>query len=317
VTDSARLSNSPGTKAIALAGPTATGKSELALLLAETLGGEIISVDSMQVYRGMDIGTAKPSEEQRRRLRHHLIDVANLTETFDAARFVQLARAALADIQARGRVAILCGGTGLYFQALFHGLGEAPPGDPACRAELEAAPLAELLNELENRDPITFEKIDRQNPRRVIRAVEVMRLTGRPFSESRAEWKASPEPGKNKIPLFVLTRDQSDLRSRIDSRVDEMFRRGLVAETSALLERGLARNRTASQALGYKQVIAHLSNGPSLADTIDLVKTRTRQFAKRQLTWFRKYVQGRFIEVGVNANSEDLLRQIEEKLCVE
>jgi tRNA dimethylallyltransferase len=294
----------------ALAGPTAVSKSELALLLAEKIGGEIVSVDSMQVYRGMDIGTAKPSAEQRRRTPHHLLDVVDLTETFDAARFVQLAKQAVAEIQSRGNVAILCGGTGLYFQAFLQGLGHAPPGDAVLRAALEARPLPELLEELETTDPDTFAKIDRQNPRRVIRALEVIRLTGRPFSESRATWNTSNAADDSNISMVVLTREASDLRGRIDCRVDEMFRRGLVAETVALLERGLARNPTASQALGYKQVIAHLAGESTLAETIDLVKTRTRQFAKRQLTWFRRYGPSRFLELPINIGPGELLSHL-------
>ena len=213
---------------IFLAGPTATGKSEVALLLAEKLNGEIVSVDSMQVYRGMDIGTAKPSPEERLRVPHHLIDVVEVSEPFDAAQFVKLARAAVAEIQSRKRVPILCGGTGLYFNAFLEGLGAAPPADAALRAELEAISLPELLNELATRDPATYEKIDRQNPRRVIRAVEVIRLTGKPFSQQRAAWKPSAE---NPSPprFFALTRSNEDLRRRIDARVDQMFARGLVA----------------------------------------------------------------------------------------
>src|SRR5258706_9064770 len=158
-----------------LAGPTAVGKSEVALRLAEKLGGEIISVDSMQVYRGLDLGTAKPSAADRARVPHHLIDVVDINEPFDAAKFVELARRAVAEIQARGRVPVLCGGTGLYFKAFLEGLGDAPPADPALRAELEAAPLPGLLRELAERDPASYEKIDRRNPRRVVRAVEVIR----------------------------------------------------------------------------------------------------------------------------------------------
>ena len=171
-----------------LAGPTAVGKSAVALALAESLGGEIISVDSMQVYRGLDLGTAKPSAAERARVPHHLLDVVELSEAFDAAQFVRLATAAVVEIQARGRVPIFCGGTGLYFKAWLEGLGEAPPSDARVRAELEAAPLSELLAELEQRDPLTYARIDRQNPRRVIRAVEVIRLTGKPFSAQRANW---------------------------------------------------------------------------------------------------------------------------------
>src|SRR5215472_1992673 len=166
-----------------LAGPTAVGKSEVALLLAERLGGEIISVDSMQVYRGMDIGTAKPSASDRSRVPHHLLDIVDITQPFDAAQFVKLATQAVLDIHKRGRTPIFCGGTGLYFKAFLEGLGDATPADEKLRAELEKTPLENLLEELRERDPSTFEKIDRQNPRRIIRAVEVIRLTGKKFSE--------------------------------------------------------------------------------------------------------------------------------------
>ncbi|MGD0411547.1 MAG: tRNA (adenosine(37)-N6)-dimethylallyltransferase MiaA [Verrucomicrobiota bacterium] len=278
-----------------LAGPTAAGKSAVALALAERIGGEIISVDSMQVYRGLDIGTAKPGPEELRRVRHHLIDVAGLEETFDAAQFVRLAGAAVAQIQSRGRVPIFCGGTGLYFQACREGLGEAPPADAALRAALEAQPLAELLAELEKSDPVTFQRIDRKNPRRVIRAVEVIRLTGRPFSGQRARWEgaAGGEAGN----LFGLTRPAGELRERITRRVEEMFAKGLVAETESLLARGLEQNQTARQALGYRQVAEHLRGRRSLPETVELVKIRTRQFAKRQLTWFRRQMRLEWISL--------------------
>ncbi len=172
---------------IFIAGPTATGKSEIALLLAEKIGGEIISVDSMQVYRGLDIGTAKPDAATRKKIQHHLIDVCGLNEPFDAAKFVQLANQAVAEIQSRHKTPIFCGGTGLYFKAFLDGLGEAPPADPKLRAELEAAPVEELLRELQEGDPAAYEKIDKKNPRRVIRALEVIRTTGRSFSSQRAE----------------------------------------------------------------------------------------------------------------------------------
>src|SRR5215831_17912410 len=227
---------------ILLAGPTAVGKSEFALRLAEKIGGEIISVDSMQVYRGLDLGTAKPSRADRSRVAHHLIDVVELTEPFDAAQFARLAHEAVADVRSRGRVPILCGGTGLYFKAFLEGLGDAPPAAGPLRAQLEVTPLPELLRELAERDPETYEKIDRQNPRRVIRAVEVIRLTGKPFSRQRADWSnrsAGVLPGPGGGIRLGLTRSSQDLRGRIDRRVDEMFRRGLVMETQYLLESGL------------------------------------------------------------------------------
>ena len=207
-----------------------------------------------------------------------MIDVVEITERFDAAQFVSLARVAVADIQSRRRLPILCGGTGLYFKAFLEGLGESPPADPNLRAELESTSLEELLRELKGSDPMTYKKIDRQNPRRVIRAVEVIRLTGKPFSAQRADWKCEVRGAKCEA-NYGLMRKPEDLRIRIDARVDEMFRHGLVAETEALLKRGLAENKTALQALGYRQVVEHLRGEHSLAETIELVKTRTRQFA--------------------------------------
>ena len=317
---------------LCLAGATATGKSEIALLLAERLGGEIISVDSMQVYRGLDIGTAKPGAEERRRVPHHLIDVAALDETFDAARFARLAHAAVREIQARGKVPILCGGTGLYFMAFLEGLGDAPPADAALRAELKAAPMPELLRELEARDPVAFEKIDRQNPRRVIRALEVIRLTGKPFSAQRADWRSQKEnslaPAEGErdgvrgiswssqpTTFFGVLRETADLHSRINARVDLMFRSGLVEEVRELLKRGLSENRTAMQAIGYRQVVEHLRGERKLPETIELVKIRTRQFAKRQMTWFRRQTQLNWLAVQPQETAESVASRIMEALA--
>ncbi len=271
---------------IFIAGPTATGKSEIALLLAEKIGGEIITVDSMQVYRGLDIGTAKPAPVERSRVPHHLLDICELTKAFDAAQFVRHAALAVTEIQSRRRVPIFCGGTGLYFRAYREGLGDAPPANETLRAELEATPLADLLAELRTKDPAAFESMDQKNPRRVIRAVEVLRLTGKPFSSQRAAWQPS-EPTHVQGHFFVFTRETEDLHQRISRRVDEMFLRGLVEETRGLMRHGLAQNKFALQAIGYRQVVEHLQGERSLAETIELVKIRTRQFAKRQLTWFR------------------------------
>lgn len=302
-----------------LAGPTAVGKSAIALALAERSGGEIISVDSMQVYRGLDIGTAKPSAAERARVPQHLIDVVELDEPFDAAKFVALAQQAAGEIQLRGRVPIFCGGTGLYFKAYLEGLGEAPPTDEKLRAELEATPLPELLQELGQRDPVTFAKIDRQNPRRVVRALEVIRLTGKPFSAQRARWGEAPEEplsspegtrGRSPHQMICLSRQSADLHARINARVDEMFAAGLVEETRRLLERGLEQNKTAMQAIGYRQVVEHLRGARSLPETIDLVKIKTRQFAKRQLTWFRKYANAQWIELRPESLASDVARQL-------
>jgi tRNA dimethylallyltransferase len=293
-----------------LAGPTAVGKSEIAMLLAERLGGEIISVDSMQVYRGLDIGTAKPSPEERARVPHHLLDVVELTEPFDAALFIGLARRAVADIQGRGRRPILCGGTGLYFKAFLEGLGQSPPADAALRAALAATPLPALLRELAERDPVTYDRIDRHNPRRVIRAIEVIRLTGNPFSAQRAAWQHATRNTQHAANCIGLARSPTDLQQRIEARVDAMFRRGLVAETEALLKRGLAQNQTAMQALGYRQIVEHLRGERSLPETIELVKTRTRQFAKRQMTWFRRQLELTWINLEPQTSAEAAVKTI-------
>lgn len=285
----------------------------------------------MQVYRGLDIGTAKPSPADRARVRHHLIDICDLTESFDAAQFARLAHRAVAEIQSRGHVPILCGGTGLYFKAFLEGLDEMPSANAKLRAELESIPLDKLLEELRERDPVAYGNIDKKNPRRVIRAVEVVRLTGKLVSEQKSRWgktagkswrallRQCPNLPKNQgsdeaLPsrnfFFVFTRQPDDLRRRIDIRVDEMFRRGLVGETRELLKCGLERNKTAMQAIGYRQVVEHLRGEHDLAETIELVKTRTRQFAKRQLTWFRGQKNLEWVELKPQESAEERVRQI-------
>ena len=275
---------------IFIAGPTASGKSAVAIKIAERLQGEIISVDSMQVYRGLDIGTAKPSEAEQAGIPHHLIDCAGLEETYDAARFVREATAAERKIERP----IYCGGTGLYFQAWLEGLGESPPADAAVRAEIEAKSHEEQLVELKAADPETFERIDQQNPRRVVRALEVIRLTGKPYSEQRAEWQ-------NTVPsnFFLIEREREDLRARIEARVEAMFAAGLVEETCSL-RAALEDNRVAQQALGYRQVIGYLQGEQDLPNTVAMVKSRTWQFARRQKTWFRR-LQGA-VRLSVSAD---------------
>jgi tRNA dimethylallyltransferase len=296
-------------RSVFLAGPTAVGKSEIALQLADRMGGEIISVDSMQVYRGLDIGTAKPSPADRARVPHHLIDVCDLTESFDAAQFIRLAQKAVEEIQARGHVPVFCGGTGLYFKAFLSGLGEAPSANPELRARLEAMPFEALLRELHERDPAAYEKIDKQNPRRVIRAVEVIRLTGKKFSQQRAEWKAQCAV-PTETNFYCFTRPPADMQARINARVDTMFACGLVDETRELLKQGLEQNKIAMQAIGYRQVTEHLRGERSLAETIELVKTKTRQFAKRQLTWFRAQKNLEWIEL----KSDESLASVSQRI---
>jgi tRNA dimethylallyltransferase len=225
------------------------------------------------------------------------------------------------------RAPIFCGGTGLYFKAFLEGLGEAPPADAKLRAELEATPLGKLLAELRERDPAAYEKIDKKNARRVIRAVEVIRLTGKPFSAQRARWgetlsrpnfkTETKRSGLDRVSphqLYCFTRASADIHARINARVDAMFRRGLVDETRELLKRGLAENKTAMQAIGYRQVVEHLRGERSLKETIELVKIRTRQFAKRQLTWFRAQTNLEWIELRPDESAEAVAENLIHRL---
>ena len=197
---------------IYITGATASGKSALAMRLANRLGGEIISVDSMQVYCGLNIGTAKPSAQEQNEIQHHLIDVAQLSEAFDAAQFVSLAQQALKLIWKRGRVPIFCGGTGLYFRALIEGLGESPPSDESLRDELALMPIESLVTELRIKDPEAAKQVDLKNSRRLLRAIEVIRLTGRPYSEQRIGWNNVDKAPQN---LFCISREVDVLNQRI------------------------------------------------------------------------------------------------------
>ena len=279
---------------IYIVGPTASGKSAVVIELAERVGGEIVSVDSMQVYRGMDIGSAKVSAEEQARVPHHLLDIVDITEPYDAACFVRDASDAVREIRARGRTPIFCGGTGLYLKAFLDGLGDAPPADLDLRAELERMSDGALLDELERLDKATFDQIDRRNRRRIVRAVEVIRLTGRPFAEQKATWSMERDSIPN---LFVLERERDELIPRIDERVEHMFEQGLLEETRRLMDQGLETNRTAMQAIGYRQVVEHLRSELAIDETKELIKIRTRQFAKRQRTWFRHQLPGESISL--------------------
>jgi tRNA dimethylallyltransferase len=303
-----------------LIGPTAVGKSEVALQIAEKIGGEIISVDSMQVYRGLDIGTAKPTLADRQRVIHHLLDVVSVAESFSAADFLTHVQSSLLAIGQRQHIPVFCGGTGLYFRVLLHGLGDWGAPDAALRAQIESTPLEELLAELAQRDPETFARIDRKNPRRVFRAVEILRTVGGPFSPQRTQWRSAREgPTANSLllgtkPLAIgLSRSTEDLTNRLERRVDRMFQSGLVAETERLLSQGLESNRTAMQAIGYRQVVEYLRGQRSLDETVHLVKQRTRQFAKRQMTWFRQQMSQPWINLDQQENGEAVAQRIIEQ----
>jgi len=282
---------------LVLTGPTGSGKTGLALDLAERLGAEIVSMDSMALYRGMDIGTAKPTPAQRQRVRHHLIDVLDPWEPASVAWWLEQAQRCLKEIRGRGKQALFVGGTPLYLKALLRGLFAGPEADAAVRLRLEAEARAygqaSLHRRLAEVDPKSAARIHANDLRRVIRALEVFELTGRPISALQQQWEADSGQqavGTGEGPpstVLWLNPPRTELYARINQRVDEMFATGLVDEVRRLrtLPRPLAREP--AQALGYKETLAFLDEQGCLADVIDLVKTRTRQFAKRQVTWFR------------------------------
>ncbi len=268
---------------VAVVGPTGSGKSELALQLAERLGGEAINADSMQFYRGMDIGTAKLSESGRRGIRHHLMDFLTVREDTTAAEFQFLARNAIAEVRTRGKLPILVGGSGLYVRAALDVL-EFPGTDAVIRArledELDAAGLAPLVARLALVDPVSAVRIN--DAKRVVRALEVQELTGRPFS--------SFMPERHYVRPTVqigLNGDRAGLHLRLAARVHAMVETGLQAEVEALIPQGLREGRTARKALGYQQFLRVLDGESTVARAAEETITATRQFARRQLTWFR------------------------------
>jgi tRNA dimethylallyltransferase len=269
---------------VAVVGPTAAGKSALGIALAHALGGEVVNADSMQLYRGMDIGTAKLTVAEREGVPHHVLDIWDVTEPASVAAYQRVARAAVDDVRSRGRVPILIGGSGLYVRAVLEEF-EFPGTDAELRAELEAALAADgpapLYERLRAADPAAAAKILPTNGRRIVRALEVIALTGAPFTASLPD----PKPFYDAVQIGV---DRDDLAARVEERVDVMFAAGLVAETAALAERGLRQGRTASRALGYQQVLAHLAGECTREEARDETVRATRRFVRRQRTWFRR-----------------------------
>lgn len=275
---------------LAIVGATATGKSALALTLAEELPGEIVNADALQVYRGFDIGTAKPGPAERARVPHHLIDILDPWERWSAGEFARRARQAIGEIRGRGRTPVVVGGSGLYLRALFEGISPVPPGDPEVRSELRdrlaREGLEPLAAELARVDPETAERLAAGDTQRVLRALEVVRVSGRPLSS----WIAEQPFGTQRIAVLRLglTLPRVLLYDRIAERVVRMVEDGWVDEVARLLARGLDPGLPAFQAIGYRQIVRHLEAEWSLDDAVaDTVKA-TRRFAKRQETWFRR-----------------------------
>ncbi len=271
---------------LVIVGPTASGKSEVGLLAAQALGGEIISADSMQVYRGMDIGTAKPTPEQRARVRHHLIDVVEPEQPFSVADYQRLAWAAIDDVFSRGRQPVVVGGSGLYVRALIGGLRLAlAPPDPELRRRLARHDAASLHARLSAVDPWAAARIHPHDEKRIIRALEVYEQTGAPISALHSVDPAAPPRYNTR--QFGLTWPRLELYRRIEARVDRMMAEGLLDEVKALLARGCDETLVSMKGLGYAQLLAHLRGACTYEEAVKLLKRDTRRFAKRQLTWFR------------------------------
>jgi len=281
-------------RVLAVVGPTATGKSELGVTLAERLGGEVVNADSMQLYRGMDIGTAKPGPAERRGLPHHLLDVWDVTERASVAEYQRLARAAIDAVLGRGRLPVLVGGSGLYVRAALDHL-DFPGTDPALRARLEAelaaAGPAALHARLSQVDPAAAREILPSNGRRLVRALEVVELTGRPF----AAILPAPAPVYDAVQVGL---DRSDVDGRVGIRVNRMWAAGFVGEVRALAERGLREGPTASRALGYQQVLAALDGRYDEATARAETVRATRRFVRRQRSWFRRDPRVRWVDAA-------------------
>jgi len=283
---------------ILLAGPTAVGKTQLALEIAHRLGTEIINCDSMQVYRYMEIGTAKPTPEERALVAHHLLDVADPDEPFDAARYAELARPVIESLRNRGKVPLIVGGTGLYMKVLTRGICPAAPRDPAIREqlrrELEEHGLERLYQELGRVDPEAGRRLHPHDRQRVLRALEVQRLTGIPLSCWQSQHRFQQTIYRT-VKIF-LYRDRNVLYERINRRVRQMLEQGLVAEVRRLLAMGYGPELKSMQAVGYKQLAAHLLGACPLASAVTDMERATRHYARRQLTWFRGDPEFRWVQ---------------------
>ena len=303
------------TPLLIIAGPTATGKSASAVELALRMGGEVISADSMQVYRGMDIGSAKVTGEEMRGVPHHLIDCVDPDETWNVVRFKEQASLAVRDIADRGKLPIVCGGTGFYIQALLY--------DIDFTQMEENAPLRKRLSDmaaekgpeavhalLAQRDPASAAAIHPGNVKRVIRALEFIEESGRSIAAHNAEQREKQSAYRSVF--FVLTMDRAKLYERIDRRVDIMMQQGLLEEVTRLRDMGIARDSTAMQGIGYKQIYGFLEGEYDLEEAVRLIKRDTRHFAKRQLTWFRREKEVLWVDTDRFANREEMWDYMQE-----
>jgi len=291
---------------VALVGATGTGKSDLAIAVAKSLAekgvtAEIVNADAMQLYRGMDIGTAKLAEAERQGIPHHLLDVWDVSREASVADYQALARAAIREVQSRGSVPLLVGGSGLYVSSVLYEF-EFPGTDPSVRARLEARAESEgvpvLLKELGAKDPLAAAAIDPQNTRRVIRALEVIEITGKPFG---AGLDAEHRPWQERTLVFGLHRERDELVTALDKRVRSMWDRGFVDEVRSLIPQGIESGVTASRAIGYQQILEYLAGEMSEEDAIENTQSLTRRYARRQVSWFRRDQRTQWLTSGDSA----------------
>jgi len=311
---------------LVITGQTASGKERVAVEVAARLGGEIVSADSMKVYRGMDIGTAKPSAAQRANVPHHLLDVADPGDTFSTARWLELAEAAIADVQARGRVPVVSGGTPLYLKALLEGLFEGPSADAGFRARLrdeaEARGTPALHARLSEIDPAAAERIHPNDLRRIVRALEVWELTGTPISDLQGQWGSRTTAYR---PLVVaIRRDSGDLTRRITERVARMLDAGLIDEVRALAARPVGQGRPGGpeglaqgprQALGYAEVLDFLDGCLAEDELAPAIVAHTRQFARRQMTWLKRFDDIEWLDAAPDADTATLADGVIDLWC--
>ncbi|NND95730.1 MAG: tRNA (adenosine(37)-N6)-dimethylallyltransferase MiaA [Pirellulaceae bacterium] len=302
--------------AIVLTGPTASGKSAVAMELAERIDGEILSLDSIAVYRGMDIGTAKPSRSDRQRVVHHMIDVVDPSDDYSVARYLRTAHEIVADLRRRNRRAIFVGGTPMFLKAILRGFDPGPPADwqfrQAVEADVEKYGSEALHQRLRQVDPVAAHNIGVNDVRRMIRALEVARYTGQPISHRQTQFGHARKPDDCLVFKMQVPRDQ--LHQRINQRVEAMFDQGLVNEVQSLIDKFQTLSRTATQAVGYREVIEWIKNGGDLELTKSEVAAHTRQLARRQETWLRSFSEAQALPAADPMDAKELADRISRRV---
>ena len=300
---------------ILILGVTASGKGKLAFELAKSLNAEILSIDSMKVYRRMNIGTAKPPKEIRDQIPYHLIDVVEPGESFSVARFLELAQAAIREIEDKNKPIVAVGGTALYIKSLLYGLFEGPGADEQIREKLKAQAqtegLGKLYAQLQKIDPDAAAKISSNDPRRIIRALEVYKLTGKPISSFQRQWDANASQDWT---IIGLRREKTEESKRINARVKKMIDAGLVDEVKQLLAEPIPLSNQARLAIGYAEIIDHISGKTTLDDTIELIKKNTRKLAKAQRTWFKTFKNVHWLDLAPDETIDSVLTRAKEVL---